>query len=420
MAATMSSTLEELSRAGRSGIGICLSGGGFRAALFHLGALRRLHELGILQKACWISSVSGGSILAGHLATCQIERGRGGKLDFENWQKDVSDPFRAFAARDLRTWPVIRNCLWNWFAPDPLLRNLEARYRTRLTNLALGDLPELPEFIFCATDLTFGVNWEFSRKRVGSYQAGYLNVSGSSQAAAHMTVAKAITASACIPPLLGPMRVGIEPKALVGGHFHGPNRDELVSELSLSDGGLYDNMAIEPVWKHAATVLVSDCGAPFQFEAGKQPWRTLLRYSSVLCRQTESLRIRMLQTVWSETAATRAFDGTRWHIASGVSNKSAALPGAVGYGEDFAKNSVAMIRTDMDAFSEAEMSVLENHGYCNADFQLQDKVPELVCNTPSAPIPPYAEWMDEEKAKDALRDSGKRFTVTRLLNDLVS
>ena len=29
------------------GIGLCLSGGGFRATLFHLGAIQRLFELGI-------------------------------------------------------------------------------------------------------------------------------------------------------------------------------------------------------------------------------------------------------------------------------------------------------------------------------------------------------------------------------------
>ena len=52
----------------RSGIALCLSGGGFRAAIFHLGALRRLNELGILSKIDTISSVSGGSILAAHLA----------------------------------------------------------------------------------------------------------------------------------------------------------------------------------------------------------------------------------------------------------------------------------------------------------------------------------------------------------------
>ena len=43
-------------------LALCLSGGGFRAALFHLGALRRLNELGILSRVDTIASVSGGSI----------------------------------------------------------------------------------------------------------------------------------------------------------------------------------------------------------------------------------------------------------------------------------------------------------------------------------------------------------------------
>jgi NTE family protein len=48
----------------RRGIGLCLSGGGFRATLFHLGALRRLNELGLLSHPDFLtlSSVSGGSI----------------------------------------------------------------------------------------------------------------------------------------------------------------------------------------------------------------------------------------------------------------------------------------------------------------------------------------------------------------------
>lgn len=50
-------------------IGLALSGGGFRATLFHLGAIRRLHELGILPNVTTISSVSGGSILNGFLAS---------------------------------------------------------------------------------------------------------------------------------------------------------------------------------------------------------------------------------------------------------------------------------------------------------------------------------------------------------------
>jgi len=46
----------------RHRIAICLSGGGFRSAIFHLGAFRRLHELGILREIRLLSSVSGGSI----------------------------------------------------------------------------------------------------------------------------------------------------------------------------------------------------------------------------------------------------------------------------------------------------------------------------------------------------------------------
>ena len=49
------------------GIALCLSGGGYRAMLFHLGALWRLNEWGYLPRLARISSVSGGSITAGVL-----------------------------------------------------------------------------------------------------------------------------------------------------------------------------------------------------------------------------------------------------------------------------------------------------------------------------------------------------------------
>jgi len=49
------------------GIAVCLSGGGYRAMVFHLGALWRLNELGYLGRLDRVSSVSGGSITAGLL-----------------------------------------------------------------------------------------------------------------------------------------------------------------------------------------------------------------------------------------------------------------------------------------------------------------------------------------------------------------
>jgi len=48
--------------------GLAMSGGGFRATLFHLGTLWRLNELAYLPKIDRISSVSGGSITCGVLA----------------------------------------------------------------------------------------------------------------------------------------------------------------------------------------------------------------------------------------------------------------------------------------------------------------------------------------------------------------
>ena len=64
----------------RAIVALCLSGGGFRAALFHLGALRRLNELGILSKINAISSVSGGSIMSAHLAQRVREWSRTGDM----------------------------------------------------------------------------------------------------------------------------------------------------------------------------------------------------------------------------------------------------------------------------------------------------------------------------------------------------
>src|SRR6185437_11008862 len=80
------------------GIGLALSGGGFRAMLFHAGALLRLNELGILSRAARISSVSGGSIAAGYLAYVW------GKLlssnvsgVFERFKEDYVEPILEFS-----------------------------------------------------------------------------------------------------------------------------------------------------------------------------------------------------------------------------------------------------------------------------------------------------------------------------------
>lgn len=69
-----------------SRIGLALSGGGYRAAAYHIGALRALHKLGVLDKVDVISSVSGGSIIA---ASYALHDG-----DYENFENAFSKQMR--------------------------------------------------------------------------------------------------------------------------------------------------------------------------------------------------------------------------------------------------------------------------------------------------------------------------------------
>ena len=67
----------------RAGLALCLSGGGYRAMVFHAGALQQLNELGYLPRLDFVSSVSGGSLAAGVLAlawrTCGSTRRPAGR-----------------------------------------------------------------------------------------------------------------------------------------------------------------------------------------------------------------------------------------------------------------------------------------------------------------------------------------------------
>jgi NTE family protein len=392
-----------------TGIALCLSGGGFRAALFHLGALRRLHELEILQRVAAISSVSGGSIFAAFLATRLSQTGRPLAAGIVDWQNEIAQPFRAFCGRDLRTLPVLLNLPWNWVWPTPLLRQLEDRYRTRLTGLALRDLPATPRFTLCATDLTFGVNWEFHREGARDYQAGRLSL------AAAWPLARAVTASASFPPVFGPMSVRQRAEDYQGGDYPAAAGSKLRRRIELTDGGVYDNMGLEPVWKHWTHVLISDCGAPFDFRVDTTPLRRLLRYTAVVTNQTRALRLRLF---FGDTNAGR-YHGAYWSLTSGVKPTNTAGDAAyAGYSQTLADDVLSKVRTDLDSFSEAEMSVLENQGYFTAERSIRKHAAELVSPGAKPAEPPYPEWTDEAKVRRELRDSARRISFRRILRTM--
>ncbi len=382
----------------RQGVALCLSGGGFRASLFHLGALRRLNELGILSQVDVISSVSGGSIFAAHLAE-RIPVWPAAGDTVATWDESVAAPFRSFVQRNRRTGPVLRRLIpTNWRRPGTAIEALGTLFERELTSLPLSELPQRPRFIFSATDMTFGTNWIFARDRIGNFQAGY----GSPPPA--WTVARAVAASSCFPPIFDPMPLHLEPHQLRGGSAHQANRDELVSRLCLTDGGVYDNLGLEPVWKTAKIVLVSDGGAPFGHESDPGVIRRLFRYTSIIGNQAAAVRKRWLIAA----LATGRHEGAYWGVGSAAEQQGASE----GYSLDLVTDVIANVRTDLDAFSPAEISVLENHGYLMAEATIGRRSPHLIRGDASLAVP-HPNWMDGERVRNALTGSDKRTFLGR-------
>lgn len=378
----------------RGGVALALSGGGYRAALFHLGALRRLNELGALSRVTDVSSVSGGSIMSAFLAS-RIKRWPGPGERYADFEQDVAVPLKRLTGTNIRTWPVAKRLLpWNWFNSQAQIDALASRYRRAITRLKLSELPATPEFIFCATDLAFAVNWEFRRREMGDYQAGYLPTTDA------WTVARAVAASSCFPPVFQPIKPGFDPALLKRGKARGEHRDDIIRGLSLSDGGVYDNMGLEPVWKNRAVLLVSNGGAPFNPSPDSGLFWQLPRYLTVTGNQAGAIRKRWIIASFMRKEMTGAY----WGIDSAA--ESYGLAG--GYSRDLVDEIVSEVRTDLDAFSEGEQAVLENHGYFLAEAAVRRHAGQLISPAATPFNVPYPEWMDESRVRDALRDSAKR------------
>ena len=376
------------------GIGLCLSGGGYRAALFHLGAVRRLNELGILSRVTTISAVSGGSILAAHLAEVLRPWPERGDV-VEDFDERVAWPFRAFTSRNIRIAPFLGRLLpWHWGARRSAVDLLAAAYERHLTRLRLPELPNRPEFVFCSTDMSYGVNWEFSKRQIGDWQAGYL------RPAPDWPLARAVAASSCFPPVFAPLRLGLEPRALVGGKARsGPDRNRAVASIGLTDGGVYDNMGLEPVWRSHRTLLVSNGGATFDFGHDKGLLWRLQRYTSIVSRQASAVRQRWLIAGYQRDRLTGAY----WSIANSPNDER-----GVGYPPGLVREVIAQVRTDLDRFSEAEQAVLENHGYVVADCAVQKRAPELISAGARPFLLPNPDWLNEAKVRRAMADSHRQ------------
>jgi NTE family protein len=387
----------------RHGIALCFSGGGYRASLFHLGATRRLNEVGLLSNVDTFTSVSGGSIFASLIAGYSVRRPDAWlqrNAEVSGYDDYVTKPMRELAQHNVRTLTVLKGILpWNWFKRDVQIDALADRLADGPTGRArLADLPEHPRFIFCSSEMQFRSQWTFDSgdRRFGGEPSGHADFG-------NWTIARAAASSSCLPGVFSPMSIR---EALSGGTYDGDDSQALARAIALSDGGMFDNLGIEPVWQDHATVLVSDAGPSFKPDPGMGRIWSMLRFAIILLEQATEVRKRWLISNFIGGQ----LDGSYWSIAGSADDYPA--PSTPAYSKRFVRDFIAPIRIDLDVFSEGEQAVLENHGYLMAETAIRSHLAGL--GPQPAPVNvPFPEWMDENKAAGALRESAKTKLFSR-------
>jgi len=286
------------------GVSLSLSGGGYRAMVFHVGALWRLNEVGLLSRLKRISSVSGGSITAGALAVAWPD------LDFNAGIARRFDRFVAMVRKMSETNVDVGAVFGGIFLPGSISdRVAEAYDEVLFKGKTLQDLPDdtggkAPRFVINATNVQTSVLWRFSRPFMGDYRVGLVRNPT-------VPICKAVAASSAFPPILSPMSldIGQPVEATAGADL---SRPPYTKTAVLSDGGVYDNLGLETV-KRFTTLLVSDAGQKIAPEEDPHTdWaRHSIRILDTVDNQVRSLRKRHLIESYQRGDHSGAYWGIR-------------------------------------------------------------------------------------------------------------
>ena len=257
---------------GRPVIGLALSGGGSRAIAFHLGCLRALHEMGVLDKVKVLSTVSGGSVIGALYALSndpfpEFEKRVRAVLTRGIARPTVRAAFlTAEGPKALTCWALVGTVnivslavsrlvdLLSRFVPHerrkgwrledwhPPVRRFASR--TTIFRRAVDDelfkgarMNDLgggkPLLIINATDLRTGSAFYFTAKESGSWRLGRLTNT-------EIALAYAVTASAAYPLFLPALDEWMS--------FNRRDGSLCVERVTLTDGGVYDNLGLAPLW----------------------------------------------------------------------------------------------------------------------------------------------------------------------------
>ncbi|MET0860820.1 MAG: patatin-like phospholipase family protein [Microbacterium sp.] len=347
-----------------TGMALCLSGGGYRAMLFHVGVMWRLNEAGMLPELDRISSVSGGSITAGVLALNwdRLDFDAGGVAqDFGN---HVVDPIRRMAGVGVDVTSVLAGL----GLPFTSVSDRVAKaYRKHLFGKAtLQSLPDSPRFVFNATNLESGVLMRFSKPYLADHRVGQvLNPD--------LPLAVAVAASSAFPPVLSPCTIDLEHEDWVTLPGNDLTTPDFRGQIRLSDGGVYDNLGLQPAWNQFRTLLVADAGG--HMGADPSPATDWARHSArvlqVIDNQVRSLRKRQVIEAFKADRRDGAYLGIRSEVADyGLADAMPADPEVT--------IRLAATPTRLDDLPAERQEMLINWGYVITDTGVRTHVrPDL-------------------------------------------
>jgi len=355
------------------GIALCLSGGGYRAMLFHAGAIWRLSELGFLPKLNRVSSVSGGSIIAGLLGLRWSRLGFDANGVARNLVAEVIDPIRALASKTIDEGAIIGGLLM----PGTISDRVADAYRKHLFgNATLQDLPpDPPRFVINATNVQTGALFRFSRPFIADFRLGMIRNPT-------LDLATAVTASSAFPPVLSPVHLEFDASAWSQSGGEDLHRAPYLTDVVLSDGGVYDNLGLETAWKRYDTILVSNGGGKIApQEEPKGDWaRHAIRINEIIDNQVRSLRAR--QVIGSFEAGER--HGTYWGIRTDIADYqlATAMPCPLARTTELAETKTRLQRMDAD-----RQERLINWGYAVCDAGMRRHVVTAAAAPAGFPYP---------------------------------
>lgn len=358
-------------------IGLCLSGGGLRAALYALGVVRYLAEAGLLSQVRAVSAVSGGSVAAAVLADRWPALAAEG-FSLDSFRREIENPFHeAVTQRNLRNAAIRR-----W-----LVRRLTLRGPTRgsamgdvivrrlLRAHVVADLDPALQVVLTSTDLATGRAFRVSRDFIGSYDFGYQPVPD------HLALGQVVAASAAVPVVFPPVYLRSEGLGL---------RDP-PPLLSLVDGGVYDNLGLEwfqgwgsgrpPAARPVEFIIVVDASGPMVAQNRTfRGIRAVRRARSVQYTQTRATRIRwfvddLLHSRQRGIYLVSKYDPAGFRLPDGSPIAPELYDGALPKGFALA---LASLRTDLDRFLTDESDLLRYHGYWSTHARMGALYPQLA------------------------------------------